>query len=324
MFAYLSKKIAMPNNNRVESVAWSFDQGFLAVGGEKGLLKILKFEDGKGAKGGNVNLSTNQTLGQHKGTVNVVMWNDNYKKLTTSDDEGVIVVWMNQQDYWFEEMINNRMKSFVSGMRWSPDGGRICITYDDGAVILGSVSGDRLWGKDLKHKISQVEWSPDGKLLLFGTPDGEVRVYDEQGSPMYLIKILCFTRQETDNVLTPMKKLNSVEWYTGSKMYTDETPPGLCVAYECGRIQLMKNERDDTPIVFDTGINILCLRWNPSGNTFALCGYMMEGEQSRGIVQFYNNQGYHLRSLPVTIYNYANLRSLTPKKLPLLPGKELV
>jgi len=249
-----------------------------------------------------VNLTTNQTLGQHKGTVQIVMWNDAYRKLTTSDDEGLIVVWMNQQDYWFEEMINNRMKSFVSGMKWSPDGTRICIIYDDGAVIVGSVSGDRLWGKDLKHKLSLVEWSPDGKYLLFGTPEGEVRVYDDQGNPLYHVKILCFTKQETNSIYTPNFKLAAIQWYEASKMYTDETPPGLCIAYENGRIQLMKNEKDDTPIVFDAGIKILSLRWNPSGNTFAVCGYLIDGDQAqpRGIVQFYNNQGYHLRSLTVS------------------------
>ena len=35
-------------------------------------------------------------------------------------------------------------------------------------------------------------------------------------------------------------------------MYTDETPPGLIIAYECGRIQLMKNDNDDDPILIDT------------------------------------------------------------------------
>ena len=48
-------------------------------------------------------------------------------------------------------MINNRNKSFVSDMKWSKDGTRICIAYEDGAVILGSVEGSRMWGKEFKH-----------------------------------------------------------------------------------------------------------------------------------------------------------------------------
>ena len=46
---------------------------------------------------------------------------------------------------WFEEMINNRNKSTVRGMKWTSDGQRICIIYEDGAVIVGSVDGNRLW-----------------------------------------------------------------------------------------------------------------------------------------------------------------------------------
>lgn len=38
-------------------------------------------------------------------------------------------------------MINNRNKSKVTDMGWSPDGLKICICYLDGAVILGSVDG---------------------------------------------------------------------------------------------------------------------------------------------------------------------------------------
>ena len=34
----------------------------------------------------------------------------------------------------YEEMINNRNKSSVRDMKWSPDGKKICIVYEDGAV----------------------------------------------------------------------------------------------------------------------------------------------------------------------------------------------
>lgn len=40
------------------------------------------------------NLCMNQTLEGHKAAVNVVTWNDSQQKLTTSDRDGVIMVWM--------------------------------------------------------------------------------------------------------------------------------------------------------------------------------------------------------------------------------------
>lgn len=80
-------------------------------------------------------------------------------------------------------MINNRKKSIVVGMAWSADGSKICIIYEDGAVIVGSVDGNRIWGKELKSvPLSKVQWSPDGKLLLFGLKNGQVHLYDNLGN----------------------------------------------------------------------------------------------------------------------------------------------
>lgn len=35
----------------------------------------------------------------------------------------------------------HRNKSVVRDMRWAADGSRICIVYEDGAVIMGGVDG---------------------------------------------------------------------------------------------------------------------------------------------------------------------------------------
>lgn len=40
------------------------------------------------------NLSMNQTLEGHHGTVLAVNWNQNYRKLTSSDEKGLIIVWV--------------------------------------------------------------------------------------------------------------------------------------------------------------------------------------------------------------------------------------
>lgn len=112
-------------------------------------------------------------------------------------------------------MINNRNKSVVRSMSWNADGEKICIVYEDGAVIVGSVDGEgkqsgktlrfqwaglndstphmlmdmwmsagnRIWGKELKGiQLAYVAWSPDSKILLFGMANGEIHIYDNQGN----------------------------------------------------------------------------------------------------------------------------------------------
>lgn len=40
MFIYLSKKIAIPNGTKLDSLAWNPAQGWIACGGSHGLTKV--------------------------------------------------------------------------------------------------------------------------------------------------------------------------------------------------------------------------------------------------------------------------------------------
>ena len=116
------------------------DQGWIACGGEKGMLKVLKLESqaGKDSKAKGVaapsNLSMNQTLEGHNGAVVCSTWNSSYRKLTTSDENGLIIVWMLHKGMWFEEMINNRNRSVVKDMSWTADGGATGVDGDPKVV----------------------------------------------------------------------------------------------------------------------------------------------------------------------------------------------
>lgn len=52
---------------------------------------------------------------------------------------------------------------FMPTLRWWPQ--KICICYEDGAVIVGSVDGNRLWGKEFKMQLQYCEWSPDARQV---------------------------------------------------------------------------------------------------------------------------------------------------------------
>ncbi len=67
-------------------------------------------------------------------------------------------------------------------MNWDKSGERICIVYADGGVILGSVDGNRIWGKEVKNtNLAHVQWAPDGNYILFATSTGQLQLFDSQG-----------------------------------------------------------------------------------------------------------------------------------------------
>jgi len=304
MFIYLSKKIAIPNGVKLKSLSWNGVNGWIVCGGENGLLKVLKLDSGRATdktKGmaAPSNLSMNQTLEGHNGSVMCVCWNENYRKLTTSDQYGLIIVWMLHKGMWFEEMINNRNKSTVRGMKWTSDGQRICIIYEDGAVIVGSVDGNRLWGKELKTQLAHVEWSPDGRNIIFCTMQCEVHVYDAIGNFISKMPLYCL---EDSSAQT---QLIGIDWYDGAEGLQDSSQPTLAIGLENGRLQLMHHEMDETAVLIDTGMSTASIKWNTNGSVLAVAGNLTSSSSASSdrrdvsMVQFYAPHGQHLRTLKV-------------------------
>ncbi|XP_075454542.1 WD repeat-containing protein 35 isoform X1 [Ascaphus truei] len=301
MFIYLSKKIAIPNNTRLKCISWNKDQGYIACGGESGLLKILKLDiqtDDAKLKGlaAPSNLSMNQNLEGHSGSVQVVTWNEHFQKLTTSDQNGLIIVWMLYKGSWYEEMINNRNKSVVRSMSWNADGEKICIVYEDGAVIVGSVDGNRIWGKELKGiQLCHVAWSPDSKILLFGMANGEIHLYDNQGNFIVKMVLNCLVN------VTGALSIAGMHWYPGTKGYVEPDCPSLAICFDNGRCQIMKHENDENPVLIDTGMNVVSIQWNHCGSVLAVAGTqkILIQDKEVNIVQFYTPFGEHLRTLKV-------------------------
>nr|XP_026487691.1 WD repeat-containing protein 35 isoform X1 [Vanessa tameamea] len=280
MFIYMSKKIAIPKQSNVTCLAWNHSSGYIAVGGEDGMLKVLKLESG-----GSGNLSMNLSLEGHTGQVCVAIWNEVFQKLTTSDEHGVIIVWMLYKGSWYEEMINNRNKSTVTSMAWGSDGQKICIAYEDGAVIVGSVDGSRVWGKDIKGPgLSAVQWSPDNSLLLFALSNGELHLYDDQGN---------FMMPVASNGVPGSMEIVTMDWFS---LKAPPSRPILVISYTSGLLLLMKNCTEEESVVVDTKMKIIDCQWNHNGTVLAVAG---ETQDQTNVVQFFNPHGEHTRTLRV-------------------------
>lgn len=302
-YVYLSKKIAIPHEVRISSLGWNADPGWIAVGGEKGLLKVLKLDttNGPGGERGVAapsNLTMNQTLDGHDGAVRRVTWNPSYRRLTSSDAKGLIIVWSLHKASWYEEMINNRNRSVVTDMQWNKSGKKICIVYEDGAVIVGSVEGTREWGRELKMNLAFVAWSPDERNILFVTMDADIKIYDHLGNfQSHLERFGVQSGGERSNVA-------GIDWYSGREGYADIDAPTLAIAFENGVVQLTRSLQDREPVLIDTRMRLTQCRWNPNGTVLALAG-MMTTKTAKGssrelsAVQFFSPMGVHLRTLRV-------------------------
>lgn len=192
-----SKKISMAVGTQLGCIAWDQKAGYLCCGGDAGLLKVIQMAASSKGK-----LST-FTLDEHvknECKVTACCWNERYKKLTSSDESGHIIVWMEDHHAWQVEMVNNRGTSTVADMGWACDGSRICIAYHDGAVIVGTVGGSRVWGKSLDLPLKLLAWSPTCQHILFATRDSRVYVYDADGNQASELRLKCLEEHGTSNI----------------------------------------------------------------------------------------------------------------------------
>lgn len=249
----------------------------------------------------------NQTLEGHNNGVVCATWNPIFKKLTTSDENGLIIVWILHKGLWYEEMINNRNKSVVRDMKWTSDGKKICIVYEDGAVIVGSVDGNRLWGKELNLPLRFLEWSPDNKMILFVTTDSDVWLYDSDGTKIQRFSLFPFESIMPSNY---EYSIVSVSWFASTSPKPlpafsstfSGPPPTLCLAFNNGYIMLSRGEADRTPVIFDTELNITFCRWDCSGSIIAVAGGVRNSSKdskSYNLIKFFDPYGRYLRSLRV-------------------------
>jgi WD repeat-containing protein 35 len=261
----------------LKSVSWENEDGWLACCGEDSFLKLLKFQyDSKGS----IAISANQNLPGHQGNVTLSLWNQRFKKLTTADDTGLIIVWSQNEKGWAEEMVNQRNKSQARAFKWNSNERNICIGYEDGGIIVGSQDGVRIWGKEAKNlSFSQCAWSPDSKIILLGLSTGDVVIYDDEGN--YLLKMPYFVNENTGK----KPKFTSMEWYNGKNGYFDSAANYLAIATDTGIIHLFKNFKDENPISIPTDRRNISVKWNYNGSLLAVSGTAADGASA---IDFYN------------------------------------
>ncbi|GJQ66077.1 hypothetical protein Trydic_g5763 [Trypoxylus dichotomus] len=90
-----------------------------------------------------------------------------------------------------------------------------------------------------------------------------------------------------------------MDWYNGRSGYACASCPALAICYEDGRMQLMRDENDASPIVIDAGMTATSCSWNHNGSLIAVSGRQIDQDRQCNVVRFYGPFGDHLRTLKV-------------------------
>ncbi|KAJ8383186.1 hypothetical protein SKAU_G00039640 [Synaphobranchus kaupii] len=206
----------------------------------------------------------------------LVRWNEPFQKLATCDTDGGIFVWIQYEGRWSVELVNDRGAQ-VSDFTWSHDGTQALISYRDGFVLVGSVSGQRHWSSEinLESQITCGIWTPDDQQVLFGT-GGTVS-----------------SESDTDSDDYAPPQVHNLK-------------PLLTVSFTSGDISLMNNYDDLSPAIIRSGLKDVVVQWCSQGDLMAVAGIERHSLQvdaacvtlmRNPLVKFYNVHGEHIYTL---------------------------
>ncbi|XP_043312957.1 tubby-related protein 4 isoform X2 [Cervus elaphus] len=322
----LSWKGRVPKSEKEKPVCRRryYEEGWLATGNGRGVVGVT-FTSSHCRRDRNTPQRINFNLRGHNSEVVLVRWNEPYQKLATCDADGGIFVWIQYEGRWSVELVNDRGAQ-VSDFTWSHDGTQALISYRDGFVLVGSVSGQRHWSSEinLESQITCGIWTPDDQQVLFGTADGQVIVMDCHGRMLAHILL-----HESDGILSMSWNYpaflveDSSESDTDSDDYSppqdgpaaypipvQNIKPLLTVSFTSGDISLMNSYDDLSPTIIQSGLKEVVAQWCTQGDLLAVAGMERPSQLSElpsgpllksAMVKFYNVRGEHIFTLETLV-----------------------
>ncbi|KAG7508829.1 Tubby-related 4 [Solea senegalensis] len=309
----LSWKGRVPKSEKEKPVCRKryYEEGWLATGNGRGVVGVT-FTSSHCRRDRPTPQRVNFNLRGHNSEVVLVRWNEPFQKLATCDTDGGIFVWIQYEGRWSVELVNDRGAQ-VSDFTWSHDGTQALISYRDGFVLVGSVSGQRHWSSEinLESQITCGIWTPDDQQVLFGTADGQVIVMDCHGRMLAHILL-----HESDGIVSMSWNYPSFLVEDSSESDTDSddySPPQvhsqkplLTVSFTSGDISLMSNYDDLSPTLIHTNLKDVVVQWCSQGDLLAVAGMertvpspdpSCPPPTRNAIVKFFNVQGEHIYTL---------------------------
>ena len=81
----------------------------------------------------------------------------------------------------------------------------------------------------------------------FRARSAQVYIYDASGNYLSQLPLYCLDESAAQTSII------GIDWYDGAEGVQDASQPTLAIGVENGRLQLMRHEHDDAPVLIDTG-----------------------------------------------------------------------
>ncbi|CAF0867596.1 unnamed protein product [Rotaria sordida] len=241
---------------------------------------------------------TNFNLRAHRTEVRLVSWNVPFQKLATVDEKGVIFVWVKHDNRWSLELINDRSHPVID-MAWSHDGRMTVICYEDGFVLVGSVTGQRYWStvvNTAQAKISAVTWMPDVSHVILGTTSGNLILMDHHGNTTDGFELS--TQSITQLLYSCNKFYPEAPDNNASKFVNDDYV--LACSLDNGHVLFLNNYQDQSPISVDTELQNIKMDWSSPGEILVVGGhrYLNDSIYNNQLI-FYTRRGEFLHRIHI-------------------------
>uniref|UniRef100_A0A0N4ZFK8 WD_REPEATS_REGION domain-containing protein n=1 Tax=Parastrongyloides trichosuri TaxID=131310 RepID=A0A0N4ZFK8_PARTI len=222
------------------------DQGLLAAGSESGSVGITHTyflpEEKDDMKRYNFNLRG------HHSPISMVAWNRNHSKLASCDTNGIIYVWVPNEERYSVEIINQRGVR-VQELCWAPDGNAITIIYDD-LVLVGGANGQRIWSNSFQESVRAGAWSYNSRELILGIGE-KIQVFNSQGAVVF--------PERTISQGSKIKKIASSSLRECDKKWT------IAICDESNKVYFINSYDDLFPKKWKCEETVIDMKWNSSG-----------------------------------------------------------
>ena len=107
-----------------------------------------------------------------------------------------------------------------------------------------------MWGKDLKGTaLSGVTWAPEGKQILFTLANGEIHIYDQNGSFTSKLSLPRWGGGSSSMSIDPdsnNEPITCVRWYSGAHTDSASAAPSLAIVWKQNGLLLLRGISDES------------------------------------------------------------------------------